>query len=309
MNKISEFIKGKDFSLVVGMVIGTIFYCFAVVFLIDLGSFFTTGITGIAQIITSIIANFTGFEIIGLKSILIAVFNVPLFLVAWKGISKRFAIVSLLSVGLQVILVALFEYMFSRGFNPFSAFAKVEGEANVGRMLCLSIMGGLLTGIGEGVSLRYGGSTGGMDVVSQYVSLSKHKSFTKVTLTLDLTVILCSALFGSIEVAVYTIIRLIISVLVIDKIYTAYNYSKIVIVTDERQRMKDALVENLHHGLTIYQAVGGYTNKPKYVIEVICWAFETREYLRLAKKIDPKCFVSTVGVKSVEGNFRINVIA
>lgn len=309
MNKLSAFVKGKDFSLVVGMIIGTIFYCFAVVFLIDLGSFFTTGITGIAQIITTIIANFTGFEIIGLKSILIAVFNVPLFLVAWKGISKRFAIVSLASVGLQVILVALFEFLFSIGFNPFVAFAKVEGESNVGRMLCLSIMGGLLTGIGEGVSLRFGGSTGGMDVVSQYVSLAKHKSFTKVTLTLDLTVILCSCIFGSIEVAVYTIIRLIISVLVIDKIYTAYNYSKIVIVTDERQRMKDALVENLHHGLTIYQAVGGYTNKPKYVIEVICWAFETREYLRLAKKIDPKCFVSTVGVKSVEGNFRVNVIA
>lgn len=304
-----KFLRQKDINLIVGTIVGSIIYSFAVVFVIDLGSFYTSGVTGISQIITSLLSRLTGKELIGVKSILIAIINVPLFLIAWHGVSKRFAIISVVSVGLQVILVALFEFLFSRGFNPFEAFKPVDGENNVGKMLTLAITGGLLTGVGEGICLKFGGSTGGMDVVSQYVSLTKHKSFAAISLSVDLVIISLSMIVGSIEIGVYTIIRMIISVIVLDKIYTAYHYSKVVIVTEERQRMKDALIKNFNHGVTIYQAVGGYTNKTKYVMESIVWAFEAVEYIKVAKTVDPTCFVSTVGVKRVAGHFNVNVIA
>ena len=305
----NKFLRQKDINLVLGTIIGSIIYSFAVVFVIDLGSFYTSGVTGVSQIITSLLSRLTGKDLIGVTSILIAVINIPLFLIAWRGVSKRFAIISLVSVGLQVLLVALFEFLFSRGFNPFSAFHPVEGENNVGKMLTLAITGGLLTGVGEGVCLKFGGSTGGMDVVSQYVSLTRHKSFAAVTLTVDLVIILLSMIVGNIETGVYTIIRMIISIIVLDKIYTAYHYSKVVIVTEERQRMKDALITKFNHGVTIYQAVGAYTNKTKYVMESIVWAFEAVEYIKVAKTVDPTCFVSTVGVKRVAGHFNVNVIA
>ena len=304
-----KYIRQKDINLVAGTIIGSIIYAFAVVFIIDLGSFYTSGVTGVSQIISNLISNLAGREIIGLTSALIALINIPLFMIAWRGVSKRFAIISVVSVGIQVVLVALFEFLFSKGFNPFAAFKPVEGENNVGRMLCLAITGGLVTGVGEGVCLKFGGSTGGMDVVSQYVSLNKHKSFALVSLSVDLVIISLSMIIGSVEIGVYTIIRMIIAIIVLDRIYTAYHYSKVVIITEERQRMKDALITKFNHGVTIYQAVGAYTNKTKYVMESIVWAFEVNEYIKLAKTIDPNCFVSTVGVKSVAGHFRINVIA
>ena len=305
----NRYLRQKDINLVLGTVIGSIIYSFAVVFVIDLGSFYTSGVTGVSQIITSLLSRLTGKDLIGVTSILIAIINIPLFLIAWRGVSKRFAIISLVSVGLQVLLVALFEFLFSRGFNPFEAFRPVDGEDNVGKMLTLAITGGLLTGVGEGVCLKFGGSTGGMDVVSQYVSLTRHKSFAAVTLTVDLVIIFLSMIVGNIATGVYTIIRMIISIIVLDKIYTAYHYSKVVIVTEERQRMKDALITKFNHGVTIYQAVGAYTNKPKYVMESIVWAFEAVEYIKVAKSVDPTCFVSTVGVKRVAGHFNVNVIA
>lgn len=304
-----KYLRQKDLLLIVGTIVGSIIYSFAVVFVIDLGSFYTSGVTGVSQIISGLIGRLVGRDVIGLTSILIAVINVPLFLIAWKGVSKRFAIVSLVSVGLQVVLVALFEFLFSRGFNPFAGFKPIEGENNVGKMLALAITGGLLTGVAEGACLKFGGSTGGMDVVSQYVSLTKHKSFAVVSLSVDLVIISLSMLVGSMEIGVYTIIRMIISIIVLDKIYTAYHYSKVVIITEERQRMKDALITNFNHGVTIYQATGAYTNKTKYVMESIVWAFEVNEYIKIAKTIDPTCFVSTVGVKRVAGHFRVNVIA
>ena len=139
MEKEKKYLRHRDLLLVVGTIIGSIIYAFAVVFIIDLGSFYTSGVTGISQIISGLIGKLVGRDIIGLTSILIAVINVPLFLIAWKGVSKRFAIVSLVSVGLQVLLVALFEFMFSRGFNPFVGFKPIEGENNVGKMLALAI--------------------------------------------------------------------------------------------------------------------------------------------------------------------------
>lgn len=305
----NRFLRQKDINLVLGTIIGSIIYSFSVVFVVDLGSFYTSGVTGISQIITSLLGRLLDRDLIGVTSILIAVINIPLFLIAWRGVSKRFAIISLVSVGLQVVLVALFEFLFSKGFNPFKAFTPVEGENNVGRMLALAITGGLLTGVGEGACLKFGGSTGGMDVVSQYVSLTRHKSFAAVSLSVDLVIISLSMIIGSVEIGVYTIIRMIISIIVLDKIYTAYHYSKVVIVTEERQRMKDALITRFNHGVTIYQAVGAYTNKPKYVMESIVWAFEAVEYIKVAKSVDPACFVSTVGVKRVAGHFNVNVIA
>lgn len=306
MNKLAKYIKTKDFNLWFMMIFGTFIYCFGIVFLLDLGEFYAGGVTGVAQLITSVMKKFFNVEFAGFKSIFVGLFNFPLFAVAWKGVSKRFAFASLGSVLLQMLFIYIFELALGSGFNPFVAFSV---NKDPGSMLCLSILGGMITGAGCAIALKGGSSTGGMDVVSQYLSLTKQMSFAKVTFTIDFCIILAAALLGSVDIAVYTIIRMIISTLTLDKIYTAYKYTKIVIITEEKQRMRDAIVSSMNHGLTIYPATGGFSNKPKYVIEIIVWSFETADCLRLVKTIDSNAFVSTIGVKRVEGPFRINVIA
>lgn len=306
MSKLKGFIKSKDCYLWMMMIVGTIIYCFGIVFLLDLGEFYAGGITGIAQLITAIMKKFFDVEFAGFKSIFVGLLNFPLFVIAWRGVSKRFAVTSLSSVLLQMLFIYLFELLFKAGFNPFQAFGLSKDP---GSMLCLSILGGMITGAGCAIALKGGSSTGGMDVVSQYLSLTKQMSFAKVTFSIDFCIILTAALVGSVDIAVYTIIRMIISILTLDKIYTAYKYTKIVIITEEKQRMRDAIVSHMNHGLTIYQATGGFSNKPKYVIEMIVWSFETADCLRLVKEIDPNSFVSTLGVKRVNGPFNVNVIA
>lgn len=307
MSKISNFLKSKDFSFYGGMIIGTIIYCFGIVFILDLGEFYAGGITGGAQLITDLIKKFFEIDLVGVKSIFVGLLNFPLFLIAWKGVSKKFAFASLISVLMQMALIALFELMFKNGINPFNSIIK-EGM-NPGSMLCLAILGGLVTGAGQAICLKGGASTGGTDVISQYLSLTKQKSFVMVSFSIDFCIILVAAIFFEVDIAVYTIIRMIICTLTLDKLYTAYSYTKIVIITEEKQRLRDAIVSHINHGLTIYPATGGFSNKPKYVFEMIVWSFETAECLRLVKKVDPGCFVSTLGVKKVEGPFKVNVIA
>lgn len=296
MKKISSIIKDKNVAIILSTIIGTFIYCVGIVFLLDLGKFYAGGITGISQLID----NFTGNKIPGLKSIIIIALNVPLLLIAWRGVSRRFAILTVVSIALQSLFIALFEVIQRNGFNPFIGLKDDS--------LALAILGGLVTGAGGGISLRYGSSTGGLDIISQYMSLNKHVSFAKVSLFVDLAIIGVAA-FDNVTVAAYTIIRLIITVLVLDKIHTAYKYGKVSIITEEKQRMRDALITRFNHGITIYQAVGGYTNKPRYVIDSTIYSFEAEEYISLAKKIDPNCFITYSAVKRVDGAFNVHVVA
>lgn len=301
-------INKSDVKMVIALIVGTIIYCFGIVFVADLGEFYSGGITGVAQIITSIFHFFfPENSFVGLKSILIVAFNFPLFLIAWKGVSRKFAIASLASVLMQSVIIALFEYLQKIGFNPFQSIA------DRGDILTLSIFGGLLLGLGNALPLKYGASTGGIDVVSQYVSLKKHMSFSKVTFGIDLGIIISAAIIGqftkgSLEIAVYTVIRMIIAILVIDKIYTVYKYAEVTIATDYKEEMRDALLENSNHGLSIYQIEGGYSRSRKYVMKAIVWSFESRKYRDIAVKVDPHAFVYVTKIKHVDGNFRKNII-
>jgi uncharacterized membrane-anchored protein YitT (DUF2179 family) len=119
MKSIVNFFKKRDVSVVLGMLVGTLIYCLAVVWILDLGSFYAGGVTGISQIIETIVIRITGKPILGFKSFFIAILNVPLFLIGYKGVSKRFAILSVGSIAMQTIFIALLEYLKTEfGINP-----------------------------------------------------------------------------------------------------------------------------------------------------------------------------------------------
>lgn len=290
--------RNRNFMVVFATIVGTFIYCVGIVFLLDLKTFYAGGITGIAQLIV----NITGNKIPGLKSIIIIAFNIPLLLIAWRGVSRRFAILTVVSIGLQSLFMFIFELLVDKyNFNPFIGLKDDP--------LAVAILGGLVTGAGCGISLKHGSSTGGLDILSQFLSLKKHISFAKFTLLVDLAIIGVAAITQDVSIASYTIIRLIITILVLDKIHTTYKYGRITIITEEKQRMRDAIVKRFKHGITIYGATGGYTNLPKYVIVSTIYTFECQDFIDLAKEIDPNCFITFSQVTKVDGNYNVQVVA
>ncbi len=299
MNKIIAFFKKRNVNVVVGLLIGTIIYCLGVVWILDLGEFYAGGVTGISQLISTILGKI-GINIS--KAVFIAIINIPLFLVGWRGVSKRFAYLSLISVALQTILIYFLEILRKSGLDPFAPLANEK--------LLLSIFGGLLTGLGCAICLRGGASSGGMDIIAQYISLKKNVSFTKFAMIVDLVIIIASGIVGgSISVAVYTIVRLLTHMIAIDRIHTIYKFMKITIVTTKVEEMRSALLEKFNHGITIFSAEGGYSGEPRWVLESIVLAYEIEEYQNLAKKIDDNVFMSYSTINGIIGRFNRNVIA
>lgn len=301
MKKFRKFLRNRNAMVIFAMVIGTLIYSFAVVWILDIGEFYAGGVTGVSQLISRLLEN---VNIHISKSVFIGLLNIPLFVIGWKGVSKRFAILSVGSIVIQVISIFLFELLRDRhGINFFAADLGQE-------KLILAIFGGLVCGIGVGFVLRYGASTGGMDILSQYVSFRKNISFTKFALVVDIFIVIFGGFVGgSVKVAVYTLIRLIIYVLVLDRIHTIYNYMKLSIVTTKKEEMRQVLIGRFNHGITIYEAVGGYTNQPKWVLETVVSSYETEDYKNTIKELDPQAFVTYTAVKSVDGLFNKNAIA
>jgi uncharacterized membrane-anchored protein YitT (DUF2179 family) len=86
-------------------------------------------------------------------------------------------------------------------------------------------------------------------------------------------------------------VRLLTHIIALDRIHTIYKYMKITIITTKVEEMRLALIGKFNHGITIFNAVGGYTNQPRWALESIVLAYEIEEYRNLAKQIDEHVFV------------------
>ncbi|NLD26742.1 MAG: YitT family protein [Acholeplasmataceae bacterium] len=306
MNSKLNHSKKQNLKVVSGMIAGTIIYSMGVVWLLDLAQFYAGGVTGFSQLLSNFLGQI-GIPIS--KSIFIAILNIPLFIIGWRGVSFRFALLSLFSVVIQVITVAVLEMLLKYGVNPFQKALTPSGGMDHGAYLTIAVLGGLVCGVGSGISLRSGASTGGMDIISQYLSFKKRIPFAYISLSADLVIIILSAFVGTLETAIYTIIRLIITILVLDRIHTIYKYMKLEIITTECEAMRQAMITNFNHGVTIYKAIGGYSGQDKWVLESVVSSYEAEEYKNLAMKIDPKSFIIFTAVKHIQGLFNHNVIA
>lgn len=303
MSKLMLFFKKhRVLKSYIGNIVGTILYCFAIVFILDFGKFYAGGVTGVSQLV----ANIVGVPYV--KSILICVINIPLLVIGWRGVSKRFAVSSLVSTLIQIVVIALFDYIKVQGFNPFASLAIMDGD-KVTNPLVFAIIGGALTGAGCGISLRAGASTGGTDIISQKLAFRSNASFSLVSGTIDAAIIALGAIEGkSISIAVYTIIRLVMHLTILDKIHTIYKIQKISIITKKREELQKALLEKFKHGMTIFQAIGGYTNESKWNIEAIILTYEREEYERLVLSIDPCAFITYYDLNGIKGNYNKKAI-
>lgn len=296
-----KFWQNRDLRVTIGTILGSTIEAMGVVWILEYGNFFATGLTGIAQVLNKLL--FLINENIAISvGIIYFILNVPLILIGATGVSKRFAIFTSLSVVLQSILIVVFEIVRDKtGFSPFSSFGNDR--------LLLAIIGGLIGGLSSGIMLRSGGSAGGVEIISQYLRVKKRSNFAIVSLTINAIILIAGFFLEDIACVAYTSIRLILYVLVMDKINTIYKYVKISIVTTKPDQMRERLITTFNHGITIYKVVGGYSLEEKTELEIIVSSHEVEHYKRIACEIDPNVFMTFTTINRVEGRFNQNRIA
>jgi uncharacterized membrane-anchored protein YitT (DUF2179 family) len=200
-------------------------------------------------------------------------------------------IASLLFLGIDKTKATIF------GSLIFPIFVKLTEDINVwlqidsSQVLLSAVFGGIIYGIGTGLIFRAGFTTGGTDIINQIVSKYGKVTIGKSMLVSDGLIVIASGVFLGINNMMYSILSLYITSLISDRVILGISDSKsFLIITEKEEEVKDYIMNTLKHGVTVYEAKGGYkTEKEKVLMTVL----PTKEYYRLKEgiqKIDKDVF-------------------
>lgn len=238
------------------------------------------GITGLAQVINVVLPGLS----VGLLSFLL---NVPLFLAGWKWIGFHLLISSLFSMVVMSAAVDLFALIPFAPTDPMLA----------------ALCGGAMMGLGLGMVFSQGATTGGTDIVARLLKLKfPWLPMGKLILVPDGVVLTLAAVaFGRIETALYGVVALYVAAQVMDTVLYGSDASKVACIISERwQEIGDAVLA-LDRGLTIFNAIGGYTGQEKHVLMVAFRQKEIVEIKRIVHETDPTAFLIVCDAHDVLG--------
>ncbi|MCI9182947.1 MAG: YitT family protein [Acholeplasmatales bacterium] len=275
------------------VLISAIVYSLGVMWFITPAGLYSSGITGFGQIISDIIILCTDGKVKIPLGVFTFLFNIPLFIIGYRKVSIRFAIYSLLSVIVQSL--------FMMGWIPEYTFG-IDALEN---QLLFALIGGLVTGLANAVALRFGTSTGGLDIIAQALSIEKGISIGTFTMIFNCLIALVGGgvIANAWEISMYTFIRIIISSIVIDKIHTAYNFVRLDIISDHVEDISQRIMSELKRGVTLMSVEGAYTHAQKRDAFVILTSYELARAKRICMEADPNVFVIIAPAKGTIGRF------
>lgn len=253
------------------------------------------GASGLAMIIQALIGDKLS---IGL---LVLIINIPLFLLAFRSFGWKFVLKSILGTVVYSLMIDV--------INPVAAmisekwFVLPDGSQYVD-MILFSIYGGVILGVGFGLVIRAGTSTGGTDLAGQLLNRAI-PSITTGTwmLIFDGVVLALAAIaFGNLIYSLYSVIVIWISSKVIDMIIGGLNYAKAAyIISDKWEEVQQALLQNVKRGVTVLNGRGAYSGQEKNVLFCVVQQAQVSYLKRVVSEIDPNAFIVLSDAKEVLG--------
>ncbi|SET51683.1 YitT family protein [Paenibacillus sp. NFR01] len=268
------------------IMLGAAIYAFGLLYFIVPNQLMEGGVTGI-----TILLNYA-FDIpIFLTTLLL---NLPLFLLGWKVLGAR----QIAYTGVGIASLSLFLWIFERMID----MGWIEPFRTEHDFILASLYAGVTLGLGLGVVFRFGGTTGGVDIVARILGRSFGWSMGQIILVVDVVIIGSSLLYIPREQILYTLVAVFISSRVIDFIQEgAYSAKAFTIISDEAPQIADLITADLERGVTLIPAIGAYSKQSKYMVYCVISRQEIRRLSQLVKSVDPRAFVIISDVHDVHG--------
>ncbi len=220
-------------------------------------------------------------------SVLYFVFNIPMLVAGWFQLGKRFIILSILSVVATTWLIAV-----------------VPETSLVSDTLLAAVFGGVLVGIGAGISFRAGGSSGGFDIIGSIVTRYRDFPIGNILVAMNGVVILAAGyLQNNWNLALASIVSIFVTGKVVDMIHVSHFKVTVYIITNETDALLQQLLER-PRGVTKIKTQGAFSNVEKDMLMTVTTRYELAELKRIIKQTDPKAFVNIVETVGVMGSFR-----
>ncbi|MBQ8683969.1 MAG: YitT family protein [Clostridia bacterium] len=243
------------------------------------------GVSGISTVLFHTLGIMPGISFFAINAVLL--------LLAWKFLGWRFVADTLYGAILLSVLVQVFSYLPPLTSDPLLA----------------TVFGALLYGVGIGLTLINGASTGGTDILARLVQcIFPHVKVGSLLLVVDAVVIGVSlVLFRNFDLTMYGIIALCISSFSINWLIRKLNVSKLAfVVTDKGTEIARYLVSHSPRGVTIVEATGGYTMQDKQVLVCALKESEAELFQKRILDLDATAFIIFSESSQIVGNgFRV----
>ena len=278
-----------DFKRLFWVILGNSIYCLGIVAFILPLDLITGGTTGLGLILE----HYFHVPI----ELFAAVFNVSMFIMAWVLLGSSFAITTIVSTFYFPVILGVLQ--------RFSFIQDLTTDPLLG-----TICAGLLIGIGIGVVIREGASTGGVDIPPLILNKKFGLSVSVGLYACDFAILIAQMLFRDKEKTLYGILLVLIYTVVMEKVLVnGKSRIQVKIISDRYEEINTWILTKLDRGSTFFLSESGYLRKDTKTLMTVV---SKRELVRLqhkVKEIDPEAFIVINDVKEVVGKgFSINKI-
>lgn len=246
---------------------------------------FASGFTGLAQLLQNITERFFPFTLS--TGALLLILNIPVTILGWVKVGKSFTFYSFLSVAATTFFLAIL---------PITSVSD--------DIILNAVFGGVITAIGVGFTLKYGASTGGLDIIAMVLSRMKDKPIGTYIFSINSVIILSAGILNGWEKALYTLIALYVTTRMIDAIHTRHVKVTAMIVTKKADELVEAIHHRLERGITKIPASGAFSKEQKDMLITVVTRYELYELERIIKETDPNAFTNLVETTGILGFFR-----
>lgn len=285
--KLLKSLKIKNFIL---LLIAGIINAIGVTMFLQPVKLYDSGISGTSMLLSQITPDFLPL------SLFLILLNVPIFIFGLKKQGAEFTIYSIFTVAVYSLSAWLITDILPIDVSTVSPLAKSD------LFLC-AIFGGLISGIGSGLTIRFGGAIDGIEVLA--VIFAKKLNLTVGTFVMIYNVILyiiCGIVIQSWILPLYSIVTYVAALKTIDYIVEGFDRSKAaLIITDKQKEVCKELSETFENGVTHFDAKGYYSKTDKTVIYFVINRFQVSRMKSLVHKIDPEAYISIIEVADVFG--------
>ncbi|WP_017755560.1 YitT family protein [Calidifontibacillus oryziterrae] len=219
------------------------------------------------------------------------ILNIPLFFIGWKLLGKNTFLYTIIGT----VSVSVFLWIFQR-YRPFSIPLHDD-------MTLAALFAGVFIGIGLGIIFRFGGTTGGVDIIARLVNKYSGWSMGKTMFLFDACVILLSLItYLDYREAMYTLVAVFVGAKVIDFMQEgAYSARGATIISEKNDQIAQLIMNNMERGVTVLKGIGRFTGKERNILYCVVGRNEIVKLKSLIISIDPHAFVAVSEVHDVLG--------
>jgi len=271
----------KNFFEILVVVIGAAFIAVSFNLFLIPHQLLSGGLSGIAMIV----GYFTNWNI----GLIYFISNLPVLIWGIVAVGRKFILLSLVSVlftvwFMQIIPVNAVDFKFDQTIS--------------------AVFGGVLLGIGSGITLRIGGSSGGFDIIGSILTRKNDFPLGSFLLVVNSIVVFTLGYFKQDwNLALYSMLSMYIVSRVMDTIHIRHLKVTAFIITQHKELITQRLL-NLPRGVTVIKTAGAYSNQEKDMLMTVISRYELAEFKAIIKECDPKAFVNIVETTTVIGEFR-----